>query len=78
MWAPITTTATANDLCLFLHELFQEGLSDNTSPCVHGQLHLADLLVDILHELDYEIHNLVLEHRFSVEVGNQEGNVITL
>ena len=31
-----------------------------------------------LHELDDEVHDLVLEHGLGVEVGDQEGDVVTL
>jgi len=53
-------------------------MSNNTSACVDSQLHFADLLVNVCHELDDEVDQLVLEHSFGVEVGHQEADVITL
>lgn len=50
----------------------QEALRDETSSRVQEELHLGNLLVDILHELNDEIHQLVLQHFLGVEVGNQE------
>jgi hypothetical protein len=41
-------------------------------------LHLRDLLIDVLHELDDEVDELVLEHGFGVEIGDQEGYIIAL
>lgn len=38
----------------------------------HKQLHLRDLLVYLLHELDYEVHKFVLQHLLGMEVRNQE------
>lgn len=56
----------------------QEALGYETSSCVQEELHLRDLLVHILHELDDEVHQLVLQHLLGVEVGDEEGNVIAL
>ena len=50
----------------------QEALSNETSSCVQEELHLRDLLVHILHELNDEVHQLVLQHLLSVEVGDEE------
>lgn len=44
----------------------------------HKQLHLRDLLVDLLHKLNDEVDKLVLQHFLSVEVCYQEGDIITL
>ena len=56
----------------------QEALSYETSSCVQEELHLRDLLVHILHELDDKVHQLVLQHLLGVEVGDEERNVIAL
>ena len=56
----------------------QEALSYETSSCVQEELHLRDLLVHILHELNNEVHQLVLQHLLGVEVGDEERNVIAL
>lgn len=44
----------------------------------HEELHLRNLLVYLLHELDYEVDQLVLQHLLSVEVGDQERDIISL
>ena len=44
----------------------------------YEELHLGDLLVNLLHELDDEVHQLVLQHLLRVEVRNQEGDIISL
>lgn len=49
----------------------------NTTP-TYKEFHLGDLFVDFLHELDDEIHQLMLEHLLSMGVGNQERNIISL
>lgn len=51
-------------------------LSDNPSPSIQAQLHLTNLLIHILHELNDEIHQLVLEHRLCVGVCDEEGDVV--
>ena len=56
----------------------KEALSNETSSCVQEELHLRDLLVHILHELNDEVHQLVLQHLLGVEVGDEERNVIAL
>lgn len=53
-----------------LNKSLQELLGGETSPGVHGHLHLAYLLVDLLHELDDEVNQLVLPHVLGVEVGD--------
>ena len=44
----------------------------------YEKLHLRDLLVDLLHELDYEVDQLVLEHLLGVEVGDEERDIVAL
>jgi len=47
-------------------------------PSVDRKLHLADLLVYVLHEVYHEVHQLVLVHLLGVEVGDEEGDVVAL
>ena len=56
----------------------QEALSHETGSCVQEELHLRDFLVDVLHELDDKVDQLVLQHLFGVEVCDQERNIIAL
>jgi hypothetical protein len=56
----------------------QEALGDETCSGVQEKLHFRDLLVHVLHELDNEVHQLVLQHLLGVEVGDEERNVIAL
>lgn len=58
--------------------IFKELLSDNSGPGVDGQLHLTDLLVDLLHEMDDKIHQLVLVHLLCVEISDEKADVIAL
>ena len=44
----------------------------------YEKLHLGDFLVHLLHELDDEINQLVLQHLFGVRVGDQERDIIAL
>lgn len=56
----------------------QEALSYETSSSVQEELHFRDLLVHVLHELNDEVHQLMLQHLLGVEVGDEERNVIAL
>ena len=56
--------------------ILEELLSYDTSPGIDRQLHLTDLLVDLLHEVDYKVHQLV--HLLRVEVGDEKADVISL
>lgn len=47
-------------------------------PHTYEELHLRDLLVDLLHEFDHEIDKLVGQHLFGVEVRNEEGDIEAL
>lgn len=58
--------------------VFQELLSYDASPGVNRQFHLTNFLVDLLHEVDDKVHQLVFVHLLCVEVGNQEANIISL
>lgn len=44
----------------------------------YKELHLRDLLVDFLHELNDKVHQLMLQHLLGVEVCDQERNIIAL
>lgn len=44
----------------------------------YEELHLGNLLVDLLHELNDKVYQLVLQHLRRVSVGDQERDVITL
>ena len=61
-----------------LQELLQVLLRADTGTGVEAKLHVADLLVNLLHKLKNEIYKLVLVHLLGVEVGEQEADVITL
>ena len=59
-------------------EPLEELLGADASARVDRQLHLADLLVDLLHEADDEVDQLVLVHLLRVEVRDQEADVVAL
>jgi len=61
-----------------LLESFKELLRWDARSWVHSKFHLTDLFVDLLHEMYYEVHQLVFVHLLSVEVCDQEADVITL
>ena len=42
------------------------------------KLHFRDLLIDLFHKENYEVHNLVLVETFCVEVCDEERYVISL
>lgn len=44
----------------------------------HKEFHLRYLLIDFLHELDDKIDKLMLQHLFSMKIGDQERNVKAL
>jgi hypothetical protein len=56
----------------------EERFGNKSCASVEEKLHFRDLLVDFLHELNDEIDELVFQHLFGVEVGNQERNVVAL
>lgn len=45
---------------------------------VDGEFEVADLLVDLLHEADDEVYELVFEHALQVEIGDEEADVVAL
>lgn len=51
---------------------------DGTSASVHRQLHFLDFFVNIFQECDDEINELVLEHGFSVEIGDKERDIVAV
>mmetsp|Transcript_22210 Transcript_22210/g.62411 ORF Transcript_22210/g.62411 Transcript_22210/m.62411 type:complete len:206 (+) Transcript_22210:23-640(+) len=61
-------------------DLNLEGLEvldgNNTSTSIHCQLHRTNFLVNILHELDDEINQLMLVELLSVEVRDEEANIV--
>lgn len=44
----------------------------------YEELHFGNLLVHLLHELDDEVDELVLEHLLGVEVCDEERDVVAL
>lgn len=38
----------------------------------YEELHLRNLLIHLLHELNNEIHQLMLQHLLGMEIGDQE------
>lgn len=54
----------------------QERLGNESCSGVKEELHLGNLLVNLLLELNDKVDKLVLQHLFGVEVCYQEGNVI--
>ena len=54
------------------------GASVDSSVETYEKLHLRDLLVHLLHKLYYKVHQLVFQHFLSMEIGDQERDVIAL
>lgn len=61
-----------------LLEILEILSGDETSASGDGELHVGDLSVNVLQELDDKVDHLVLEHRLRVEVRHEEGNVVGL
>lgn len=55
-----------------------ERLGYDTGPSIQAQLHFTNLLVNLFHELNHEVHQFMLQHLFSVKVCYQETNIISL
>ena len=53
-------------------------LAGRSPLAAYEELHLRNLLVNLLHELDNEVDQLVLQHLLGVEVCNQERDVVAL
>jgi len=61
-----------------LLESFEELFSRDASSGVDRQLHLTYLLVNLFHEVDDEVDQLVFVHLLCVKIGYQEADVIAL
>jgi hypothetical protein len=44
----------------------------------YEKFHFRNLLIHFFHKLDYEINQLVFQHRLRVEIGDEEGDIIAL
>ena len=64
--------------CVCLAELLEERVRDDTCARVDGQLELAHLGVDVLHELDDEVDQLLLLHVLRVEIRDEERKGVAL
>jgi len=53
-----------------------EGLGGATSTSIDRKLHLGDLLVNVLHELNDEIDELALVQSLGVYVGDEEADIV--
>lgn len=58
--------------------ILEELLGHNAGPGIDRQLHLTDLFVNLLHEVDYKVHQFVFVHLLRVEVGDEKADVIPL
>lgn len=72
------TIRTRNDQSGRQTHILEEFLSHNASSGVDRQLHLADLLVDLLHKVDDKVHQFVLVHLLRVEVCDKKADVVAL
>lgn len=61
-----------------LGKLLEVLLSADTGAGIEVELHLAELLVDVLHKLNDKVDELVLVHLLRVRVGDQEADVVAL
>ncbi len=69
---------TELDKHALLNKLQHELLCNYSTPCVDGDFHAADLLVDVFHELDNEIDQLVLPQFLQVCVRHEKTDIISL
>ena len=76
-WITINSLFGTQKLELSTHP-FEELFGADPRPGVDAELHLWYLLVDLLHEVDDEVDQLVPEHLLGVEVGDQETDVVAL
>lgn len=44
----------------------------------YKKLHLRNFFIYLFHELDYEVHQFVLQHLFGVKICDQEGYIVAL
>ncbi|KAG5513705.1 hypothetical protein PMAC_000743 [Pneumocystis sp. 'macacae'] len=58
--------------------LVELSLGDVAGTAIEEELYLVDFCVDVLHELDDEVDDLVLEHGVGVLVCDEEGYVVSL
>lgn len=58
--------------------ILKELLCHDAGPGIDREFHLTDFLVNLLHEMDDKVHQLVLVHLLRVEVCDQEADVIAL
>lgn len=61
-----------------LHKLQHKLLGNYSSPCIDGDLHTTDLFVDVFHELDDEVNQLVLPQFLQVGVSHKEADIVSL
>lgn len=54
----------------------QVRLSHDAGTRIQTELHLTNLLVHVLHELDHKVDQLVLQHRLSMRVRDKERNIV--
>lgn len=59
-------------------KIFEELFGYDAGSGVDREFHLADFLVDLLHEMNDKVHQLVFVHLFCVEVGDEEAYVVAL
>ena len=52
-------------------------MRNHAAACIHAQLELVNLAVDILHECHDEVEQLVLHHRLAVRVRDEERDVVS-
>lgn len=57
---------------------FEELLGADAGARIHRQLHLANLLVDFLHEIYHKVDELMFEHLLRVEIGNQKADMVSI
>lgn len=59
-------------------EFLEKFLGRDASARVDSELHLTDLLINLLHEVNDEVNKLVFVHLLRVEVGYQKTDVVAL
>ncbi len=73
---PLCPPTKTTRLDLLHCELLHEFRCYDTASRIHSDFHTADLLVDILHELNNKVHELVLPHAFEICVSDEETHVV--
>lgn len=61
-----------------LNKLQHKLLGNYSSPCINGDLHTTDLFVDVFHELNDEVNQLVLPQFLQVGVSHEEADIVSL